>query len=170
MAKRRSVSDLIYATFLDEVAFSLREIKTYLKSGEDLSENEITAIFDKAYINLAQELEDNEVESIEYWLLKGERKLEAIEAKLYSQPTFREVIAANEPDDIINVEEGYIDIGGEQYAIITDMDYRLMAKSGRVQRKRLLVSFQELVEYVDGVPYVEGIEIVYNTAGIITGY
>lgn len=170
MARRSSVSKEIYATFIDEVAFSLRDIKQFLKNGGNLSEIEIQAIFDKVYLNFLLELEDNEVDNQEYWALKGEAKLEAIEAKLYSQPTFREVIQTNEPDDIINVEEGFIEIGGEEYAIISDMDYRTMNRTGRQKRKRLIVSFQELREYVDGIPYIEGIEIVYSVTGTISGY
>lgn len=170
MARERSLAELIYAAFVDEVAFSIRDIKTFLKSGGNLSEIEIQAILDKVYINYAFELEDNDIPNIERWLIKAERKLEAVEAKLYSQTTFRQVIETNEPDDIINVEEGYIEIEGEFYPIISDIDYRALGLSGRKRRKRLIVSFSELAEYVRGVPYVEGIEIVYNVNGTITGY
>lgn len=170
MAREKSLAELVYATFIDEVAFSIRDIKNHLRSGGNISEIEIQAILDKVYINFAYELEDNEVPNLEKWILKGERKLEAVEAKLYSQSTFREVIQTNEPDDLINVEEGYIEIEGEMYGIISDIDYRALSISGRKKRKRLIVSFSELAEYVRGVPYVEGIEIVYNVNGTITGY
>lgn len=170
MARERSLAELIYATFIDEVAFSIRDIKTFLKSGGSLSELEIQAILDKVYINFAYELEENDIPNLERWLVKGERKLESVEARLYSQSTFRDVIATNEPDDLINVEEGYIEIEGEMYPIISDIDYRSLGLSGRKRRKRLIVSFAELAEYVRGVPYVEGIEIVYNVSGTITGY
>lgn len=172
VAKGRNISSEIYAAFKDDVAFSIRDMKQFLRNGGRLSLEEITAILDKLYINLAQEIEDNDLDEDRAVTLldRAEQYLESAQIKFVEIPLYADVISEEDEDVSIDISEETISLNGEDYAIIDGNSYFALQRAGIHRRGRTITSFSELVDYVNGVPYVYGIEIVYNVSGTITGY
>lgn len=177
VAKRRTQRTLvseIYAAFRDDVAFSIRDMKQFLRKGGRLSLTEITAILDKLYINLARELEDNQIDEdrVIDALDRAELYLESAQIKFVEIPLYNDIIEENEEgEDVeLNISEGSITIDGTEYGLVDPNDYFILKRIGIKRRGRTITSFSELVEYVNAIPTVYGIEIVYNVSGTITGY
>jgi hypothetical protein len=172
VARGRNLSSEIYAAFKDDVAFSIRDMKQFLRKGGRLSLEEITAILDKLYINLAQEIEDNDLDEDRAVVLldRAEQYLEAAQIKFVEIPLYADVISEEGEDVQIDISEESITIEGEEYAIVDGSSYFALKRAGIHRRGRTITSFSELVDYVNGVPYVYGIEIVYNVSGTIVGY
>lgn len=172
VARGKNIASEIYATFKDGVAFSIRDMKQFLRKGGRLSLEEITAILDKLYINLAIEIEDNDLDEDRAVVLldRAEQYLESATIKFVEIPLYADVISDEGEDIQINILEDTITIGGEDYEIISGESYFALKRAGIHRRGRTITSFSELVDYVNGVPYVYGIEIAYNVSGTITGY
>lgn len=170
MANEKSVKALIYATFKDDVAFSIRDMKQFIKNGGELDIAQITAILDKLYINLAIELEENEVNNPEKVLVSAEQYLEAAQVKFLEIPLYADVITDNTDIGEIDVIEGYINIDDKSYPILVDADVSTLKRAGISRRGRTITSFPELIEYVDAIPTVYAIQFVYNENGTIIGY
>lgn len=162
----------MYATFKDDVAFSIRDMKQYLKKGGRLSETEITAILDKLYINFAQEIEDNSIEEDRAITLldRAEQYLESATIKFIEIPLYADVISEEGEDVEIDISEERVTINGIDYDIVDGSSYFALKRAGIQRRGRTITSFAELVEYVEAIPAVYGIEFAYNVSGTITGY
>ncbi len=170
MAKGKSLKQLIYAAFKDDVAFSIRDMKKFLKDGGRLDTFQITTILDRLFINLAIELDENEIENPENILVRAEDYLEAAQGKFLEIPLFADVIEEPEEEPDINIREGFISIDGTEYGIVRSDDESVLSRAGIKRRGRTITSFSELEEYVSNVPTVYGIQFVYNAVGAIVGY
>lgn len=172
MADAKSAQHDAYDQFKRDVGFQVRDIKKYLRSGEELSKEEITAIFDLLFINLANDLDDIDPSQTRKWIDRAEKYLQSVEAKLVQDEEFSDVIEnASETNTAeISITEGYITLGGIEYAIVGETEIESFRRRGVKRRGRTITTLTELEEYVEGVPTVQGIEFVYNANGVITGY
>ncbi len=170
MAKEKSLASLIYAAFKDDVAFSIRDMKQFIKKGGTLDLVQITAILDRLFINLALELDENGIDNPERILDRAESYLESAQTKFVEIPLFADVIEDSTDDGSIDIQEGFISLESGDYGIVREQDEAALRIAGIKRRGRTITSFSELVTYVSEIPTVYGIQFVYNSNGTIIGY
>jgi hypothetical protein len=172
MASERGPQGDAYDEFKKDVQRQVRDIKRYLRTGEELSQEEIISIFDLLFINLAHDLDDIDPVTTVKWLNKAEKYLQSTEARLLQDEEFADVIeeASQSSSAEISISEGFITLNGIEYAIVDSGIIENFKRRDIKRRGRTITSLAELEEYVDGIPAVQGIEFVYDANGVITGY
>lgn len=172
MAKEKSALDEAYDQFKRDVGFLVREIKKFIRSGEALSREEITSMFDLLFVNLANDLDDIDPAMTRRYIDKAEKYLITVETRLVGDEEFQDVIeeASENNTAELSIVEGYITLNGIEYAIIDQNEAVGFERRGIKRRGRTITSLSELEEYVEGIPTVQAIEVVYNVNGVIVGY
>lgn len=171
MADASPENDL-YNEFKNDVRSFIRATKRYLKQGGEMTDVELSTALDRLFITFANDLDDLYSPKAHVWLSKAEAFLANEEGKLLDHEEFGEVIErSDDTDDYdINTTEGTITINGIEYVLYSNNDFAQFDRLGIKRRGRTITSLSELAEYVEAIPAVAAIEIVYDVNGVIKGY
>lgn len=164
-----------YRRFSRTIKDEQRDIISAIKSGEDYTQNDVFRFLDRVVNEYYAELRANELD-VELW---GSRAVDYA-YKLYTQiistydldegGTFEEKETPEpeeKPDEI--PEPG--NENGTLFGVpVMNKSNKALIKAQGRDRKRVLLTLEELSEYVQGVPYILAIQIVRTSTGEVASY
>lgn len=149
-----------------------RDIISAIKQGEDYTEADITRFLTFVTNEYLQELRANELD-VELW---GDRAIDyqlAVEEQIVNQ--FE--LEREKVDEEQSEKEWNGPIDNEDNDDGTLFGFPLVTKENKnevrnnsVPRKRILLTLEELEEYIRGVPYIRYIQTIKNASGKVVGY
>ena len=161
---------------------ALKSFEKGLKDGDLFTPEDFDGQMEQIVDNFLQDMEDNDAPNVDLW---RERLQDRIDEKrqIFEEKypgIFEDVEYVEDADDDSDIEDedvgipddaigGYIDINGMSYEVATDDDIRAYRAKGYVRRSVTLPSYDELVEYAKDIPYIMGIELIYN-GGYFEGF
>lgn len=161
-----------YREFVKELNQGKRDILRSFKNDNPLSPYDIEQFLDLIYLNYADQIldENDPLPNPRTWLRRGEAQTEKVLVEILGKLTLQRFTPIDVPAEgsITGDGETTIVIGDNVYDVITQSSANRFKRVG-VQRRNQVILPGDIEEYVEHVPYIIAIEIVYES-GILKGF
>lgn len=178
----------LYREHNKRITEALKSFTRGLKDGQLFTPDDFDASMEQILANMEQDFEDNDAPNTELWRERLQDKIDEKRSEFEEKypGIFEDVEYVEDAEDDYGVEDseeddyedsnesefnrgGYLEIDGRTYEVADENDIRAYRARGYVRRSVTLPSYDELVEYAKDIPYIMGIELIYNN-GYFEGF
>lgn len=161
-----------YREFVKELNQAAKDIKTSFRNDNPLSPYDIEQFLDLVFVNYVDQIldPDDPLPNPRTWIRRGEAQTEKVLQSVLERLTLQRFTPIEVPteEEVEGQDGNTIAIGNSVYDVITSQSANRFRRAG-VTRRNQVITPGDIEEYVEHVPYIIAIEIVYDN-GILKGF